>query len=308
MKINFTKYLQKETVVSSNSIHLTTTTQFHTQIQKDLLVCENEEDLDKLVFFAELSNDIALQIFSLFNERCFLSSCTRVCKAWYFSMKHSNPIWDAIRPQNIFGKKEWEKYLKETWEKSFDVGEEPLLPSNTDVLLESPCPFFPEEKIKDTHMLTLIPEYVNGKEVNLSSFNELLHNPDSFWLHRLVEKSPSSTTGCQSHWVLMLKKEIPGTRGQTFDENKAYIDCKNGYELPHALDAAISLYMNFIMHDVKKSLSVRCQEMVDVHDQRYSGSYPIAVTLLNGPTVYIRDGSLGNPMYSFGASRKIIAL
>ena len=54
------------------------------------------------------------------------------------------------------------------------VGKEPLLPEFlTADLLESECPFSPGKKIKDTHLLVLIPKTVNGEPYSVLTLEEL---------------------------------------------------------------------------------------------------------------------------------------
>ena len=61
----------------------------------------------------------------------------------------------AAFPSKIFfGKKHWETYFG-------DVGDEPPLPGGIEAILQSPCPYNPEKKLEETHLLTLIPKSVN---------------------------------------------------------------------------------------------------------------------------------------------------
>ena len=62
----------------------------------------------------------------------------------------------TIFRNTALGKKEWEKYFG-------DIGIEPPLPSNIEDILNEPCSFWPDKKIKETHLLVLIPNTVNGK-------------------------------------------------------------------------------------------------------------------------------------------------
>lgn len=55
-----------------------------------------------------------------------------------------------------------------------DVGTPPPIPASiTEALLESPCPLHPGEKIKDTHILVLIPKTVNGEAYTALKLDEL---------------------------------------------------------------------------------------------------------------------------------------
>ena len=76
----------------------------------------------------------------------------------------------AVLPLVPFGKAEWEKYIG-------IVGEEPPLPSDIEEILNDPCPFWPNKKVHETHVLCLIPQTVNGKPLNLKSLGELVQKP-----------------------------------------------------------------------------------------------------------------------------------
>ncbi|MCB1073127.1 MAG: hypothetical protein KDK96_08530, partial [Chlamydiia bacterium] len=69
-----------------------------------------------------------------------------------------------------FGKAKWEKYFG-------DIGVEPPLPSNIEEVLNSPCPFWEGKKVKETHLLTLIPSTINGIPFNLDLMEQLIQNP-----------------------------------------------------------------------------------------------------------------------------------
>ena len=59
--------------------------------------------------------------------------------------------------KNFLGAEAWRS-------QGIDVGEVPRLPASiTKELLESECPLHPGEKIKDTHLLVLVPKTVNGE-------------------------------------------------------------------------------------------------------------------------------------------------
>ena len=73
-------------------------------------------------------------------------------------------------PPLAFGKADWEKYFGE-------VGIEPPLPPNIHDILESSCPFWPAKKVKETHLLVLIPQTVNGKALTLDYLEQLIQKP-----------------------------------------------------------------------------------------------------------------------------------
>ena len=141
-------------------------------------------------------------------------------------------------PEGCFGPKEWETY--------FGQVEELLpLPKNINEILNSPCPYWTNKKVKDTHLLTIIPNFVNEKKLNHSLFRELIKKPkigaksdyDCFDV-REFDKAIDST-----EWVLFLKDVIPNSRNKTFEEQKSLI--KKGYTLPSSIEASISIFTNY---------------------------------------------------------------
>ena len=59
--------------------------------------------------------------------------------------------------KNFLGAEEWKA-------QGIEVGTPPPIPASiTKELLNSPCPLHPGQKIKDTHILMLVPKTVNGK-------------------------------------------------------------------------------------------------------------------------------------------------
>ena len=78
---------------------------------------------------------------------------------------------DALYVQSFaFGKKMWATYLG-------DVGVEPPLPPDIKAILNALCPFFHGKKVKETHLLVLIPKTVKGKPLTLKTLGELVKKP-----------------------------------------------------------------------------------------------------------------------------------
>src|ERR1700733_14909271 len=68
----------------------------------------------------------------------------------------------SVIPAVSFGKAQCEKYFG-------DVGIEPPLPPDIEQILDASCPFWPGKKVKETHLLTLIPQTVNGQSLTLKN-------------------------------------------------------------------------------------------------------------------------------------------
>ncbi len=178
-------------------------------------------------------------------------------------------------PEMAFGKAKWGKYFG-------DIGTEPPLPPNIEQILNSACIFYPGEKIRETHLLVLIPNTVNGRAFHLNSLSELIKSPKTgnksqYRNYNSYVKNELGTKSTGSHWALMTRDVIPDSRNKTYDDQKALVarhvqKSKIPYELPTALDAATAILMHYV--ETGKALYTddklgkqwtytRCQEKVN---------------------------------------------
>ncbi|MBS0649277.1 MAG: hypothetical protein JSS10_08660 [Verrucomicrobia bacterium] len=171
-----------------------------------------------------------------------------------------------------FGKELWAKYLG-------DVGEEPLLPSNIQEILQSPCPFWPEKKVQETHLLTLIPKTVNGKPLTLNSLEELVKKPRqgqpikyAFYWGEIKEQYGNQPLP-SSYWALMTRDVIPVRSGHN-DPVKLLKELNQKanvqYEVPQLLEAATSIFMEYLrtgkrLYSDSPWTYTWCQESVSKH-------------------------------------------
>lgn len=183
----------------------------------------------------------------------------------------------TIRDTQRFGKAEWATYFG-------DVGEEPPLPENLEEILNSRCPFSGDEsvKVKDTHMLVLVPATVNGEALTLNKLQELIQHPkneghatDYGFYSNFVKDEHGNTQVERSHWVLMTRDVLPGSRNQTYDKQKELVNQHKGYSLPGALEAAVCILVEHVSSGSKlfskEPLTyTRCTETVQ-------GKYPVVV-------------------------------
>jgi len=161
----------------------------------------------------------------------------------------------------------------DAWQVSFgvDVGEEPDLPPDIDAILDAKCPFTlvdenTERRVRDNHVLVLIPAAVDGEKFTLRKLGELTKKyfPDSKDGYNgltLVPTEPyyddyenksdeakNEVLPDTPYWVLM-------TRGMLKDSpDKSYTDQKtmaakysgDGYEIPHILEAATAILTHYV--------------------------------------------------------------
>ena len=164
-----------------------------------------------------------------------------------------NPIVEdevsTFIPPIAFGKYDWGKYFG-------DIGEELPLPSNIEEILDKPCSFWPDKKVKDTHLLVLIPNEVNGKPFTMNYLGEIIQKPKAGLptKYRSYNDCLKKTVGDKSypsHWVLMTRDAIPASRNESYSkccELIANHSKKTGipYELPRLLDATASIFVNYV--------------------------------------------------------------
>lgn len=112
---------------------------------------------------------------------------------------------------NFLGAEEWQSL-------GVDIGAVPPIPVTvTEALLNSECPLCPGEKIKDTHLLALVPKTVNEEPYSALKLNELcagrkgsgdrLIYDEEEWGARWKSRPWASIPQAQSEWVLIPKSD-----------------------------------------------------------------------------------------------------
>jgi hypothetical protein len=178
----------------------------------------------------------------------------------------------VARLPSVFGAEEWRQYFGE-------VGVAPPLPSDIDQILGSPCPFWSGKRVRDTHLLVLIPATVNGKPFSLNLLGELVRYPqgrgystefnyyDSDVQGRFGTQSP-----VRSYWVLMTHGVLKGSRSKKYASQQAlvaYHASRAGlpYELPGTLEAATAILSHYVRSGERLYANApwtytRCQDLV----------------------------------------------
>lgn len=196
-------------------------------------------------------------------------------------------------PAIAFGAAEWTKYFG-------DVGVEPPLPPDIDKILDSSCPFWPRKKVRETHVLVLVPQTVNGKPLNLKLLGELVQKPlqgnATKYSNYSVFGECTESSALKSHWVLMTKDVIQGSRGKSYSDQQALIikysqQTKIFYEVPTILEAAACIFMEYVrtgnrLYSVNPYTYTRCQEKDDDFQLAIGNFSP------DGPSLYpLRNNS-----------------
>ena len=128
-----------------------------------------------------------------------------------FCRRIDEPVVRELLGKNYLGAEAWAA-------QGVDVGAAPPLPAIiTEALLNSECSLHPGEKIKDTHLLVLVPETVNGEPYSALKLDELCatrkgsgdkliyHGAD--WATKWKGQDWAKAPQAQSEWVLIPKSD-----------------------------------------------------------------------------------------------------
>jgi hypothetical protein len=150
-----------------------------------------------------------------------------------------------IRDEYGFGPDNWLKYFGE-------VEAVPELPENIESILESPCPFWEGEKVKDTHVLVLIPTAVKGTALTLRSFAQWIGSPRNgghqagvVWPGGRKEKSCKVDQKVKNpYWVLMTKTIVPNSRKKPYTSQQLLL--KQNHRTPTLLEASAVMALHLV--------------------------------------------------------------
>ena len=210
------------------------------------------------------------------------------------NISYSPPQQRAIEVEASPKKKEFTRkcFGEIEWGRQFgSVGEVPPLPDNIEEVLDGPCPFFKTKKVFETHLLALIPAAINQEPLTLDKLGELIAKPGRGHptKYRYYDESPTkkahgSTVPHKTHWVLMTKDVIPGSRAKTYEQQKKLVAKYPAYRLPQVREAVICIAMEYIfsqryIYSQDPSTYTRCQETVE--------SWPVVVGGFGSGGLYV---------------------
>jgi hypothetical protein len=166
------------------------------------------------------------------------------CRRFYVE-ENAKPLATA------FGAKEWRQYFGE-------VEEAPALPGDIEATLDAPCPFWNDKKVRDTHLLVLIPAKVNGRSFSLNLLRELIQHPNNGG-HKAryrcydsdVRAQLGATSPTASYWLLITRDVLPESRRKKYADQKKLVTAHASrvglpYELPKALEAAAAILAHHV--------------------------------------------------------------
>jgi len=180
-----------------------------------------------------------------------------------------------------FGKAKWETYFG-------DVGEEPPFPPHIDEILASSCPYDPGKTVGETHMLVLVPATVNGRPLTPNSLGELMKTPRGGGYATQYQKIyPSilekygNISSRESHWVLMTRDVLPGTRDKSFKDQCALLGGFREYRVLTLVEAITCVGMEYVvsgnrLYGENPWTVTRCEEDIEI-SEIWGGKYQASV-------------------------------
>lgn len=245
----------------------------------------------------ELPVEISLKIFSKLPVD-HLGRCGLVSKQWQ-ALSDDESLWKRI-PDNAFGAKQWEEFF-------FGLKvDEPPLPLNIHKILKSRCPFSDQTEkrinVEDTHVLVLIPGSINEKDpLTLEAFGKLVESRCPKLGkngYRLIwDKAKELGGDGKSHWVLMTKDVLYGSRREGFSSQQMQIKekGKGNYQVPGALEAVICAIVEYVRSDENTRLLndnpwtyTLCKEKIDGYQVCVGGFAPSGLIVYFSN--YVNDG------------------
>ncbi len=155
-------------------------------------------------------------------------------------------------PEEAFGAKAWKEYF------GVKVDDEPALPRNIEAILNKKAPFTLEhetspQRIRDNHVLFLVPSQVNGEPLSLNKLGELSKHyfPGNEEGYRHYDSTVRSQFGgktpSKSYWCLLTRTVLSGSRSKNYSDQKALLSqySRQGYGLPSGLEASTGIMVHY---------------------------------------------------------------
>ena len=222
----------------------------------ELLATENSDLRSNIEELEDYRKKYEATFTSLVQERDMYKEQYEELQAEYLDLKsyvsrYQGPERVLFQPSVsgavVFGQEAWVRYFG-------DTGVEPPLPFDIDAILNSACPFWPGSKVKDTHLLVLIPATVHDRPFTLDLLECLIENPHSggystkccYQSDAVKEEFGSQLSSCNPYWILVTRSILPDSQCKTFEEQESLIadySCKTGlhYVVPSPLEAATAI-------------------------------------------------------------------
>lgn len=178
-------------------------------------------------------------------------------------------------PVEAFGVRAWRECF------GVDVGQEPALPADIETILNAEAPFLLEDeqhrqRVRDNHVLTLIPGVVDGELFTLDRlgalllynrtkrFNAFQNNNSSdlgskshgyrYYSETLTSEIRQAPLSTAPYWLLLSKTILRDSRNKSFAEQAEQLSRYHeaGYRMPYALEVATSLLCHYAQSGTKR--------------------------------------------------------
>jgi hypothetical protein len=196
----------------------------------------------------------------------------------------------------MLGEVEWRHYFG-------DIEPAPDLPSDIGDILDNECPFWSDKKVRDTHLLVLMPATVNGEPFTLNLLSELIKIPKNGGYktqYRYYDSDVKEQIGADSpavpYWLLITRDVLPESRGKTYVNQKELVAAharrkRLPYELPKVLEAATAILTHYVRNEERLYSDdlytyTRCQELI----RWGSGEYPALVGSFESSGFHVCNG------------------
>jgi F-box-like len=252
-----------------------------------------------------LPDELVLEVFSHLSLATLGTICC-VNKAWK-RLANEPILWKiAIYREIAFGNDKWAQCFGTDVVKDEDNREEfSSLPSDDFI---ADCKkfksIFPERNAKDSLMLVRLPKTLNGG-LTLKSLGELakkyFSDSDSgyrfIWAAIVQELGDKSID--KSHWVLMTKDVLPGSRAKSYGEQQKIVaDLAEksliSYEVPDTLESAVCILSQYFGSNIRlfsdnPRTYTRCKNKVQGYQTIVGGFAPAGLDIRSYDFAYDYD-------------------
>lgn len=234
-----------------------------------------------------------------------LAYASIVCRNWKIIIDENQKL--RLKKSNLdncyFGEEKWKKHFD-----TIDV--EPLLPQNIETILNTPCPFWPGKKVRNTHLLVLVPQRVNNEMFHLDKLSKLIKKPKyghktQYQHYDNDVQEELGTKSLPSRWILMTKDVIPKTQGRTYEDQKNIIKqySEEGnifYEPPETLEVATAILTHYIEtgNRLYETTYTRCKELVSNDWPVIIGGFSDSGLKIDDDLYWVDNPSLGMTGYA----------
>lgn len=151
-----------------------------------------------------------------------MSTCSKLLD--FFSSWIACPEEDVMQETSALDSSNWKKFFGKN---VANIG----VPPKVTKLLDTPCPFWPNKLVKETHILCLVP-----KGLNQSTLYELAGKKGNF---------DDTDTGVQKpYWVLVTKKIVPELKYFSSEKQQSKLQsfqvARQSYDVPSKIEAIVA--------------------------------------------------------------------